>query len=589
MSVMKELCLLLLICWAGTVQCLAGSLMGKIPGKQQECEQAKFVPGYNLAGEGFDIVKMQRKGSYVIDMENWEREGDTCELGVNFYLGGVKQKLPAAMANWRAITDCKREVSSSIYESSESLINTTTSAVTNNWKLGLDLAMNGVKVKTVIGGTDSREATYAIAKSKQDRYSFTRHEVHCSIYRYSLVEDPPLHKQFLISVKKLPTVYDLNTKPAYRNLIDTYGTHFTSQVNLGGKVSAITSIKSCQATMNGLTVTEVKDCLDVEASLSYQFSASLTAELHYCNKLKKKLGTNQSFSSMFSDRQSEIKGGIVNGGDLLFSGALDANTYKEWLESLKTVPDVVHFSLKPLHFLLKSEHPAQPGLKKAVEEYILENALIKKCSESCQIGTRTSKRDHCACVCNSDQSIKSNCCPAGKGLARLQVYGLRAKGLYGDISTKTDGFVEISYDKQVKLTEMIKDDDDPVWPESFEFGPIHINFATKLTFKVYDTDRIVWNKDVLGECSFDLRRGNVSDVCVFQYGTFFFSYTVQCAPSLGGSRCEEYIPSPMSASLAKVFHSRNGMLAGEKWRLELGRNPTNDAADKFGLKRCYGE
>uniref|UniRef100_A0A4W5QZ71 Perforin 1.2 n=1 Tax=Hucho hucho TaxID=62062 RepID=A0A4W5QZ71_9TELE len=586
---MKELCLLLLICWAGTLQCLAGSLRGTIPGNPQECEQAEFVPGYNLAGEGFDIVKMQRKGYYVIDMENWEREGNTCELGINFYLGGAKQKLPAAVAHWRAITDCKRKVSSSIYESSESLINTTTSVVTNNWKFGLDLAINEVKFKTIIGGTDSREATYAIAKSKKDRYSFTRHEVHCSIYRYSLVEDPPLHKQFLNSVKKLPTVYDLNSKPAYRNLIDTYGTHFTSQVNLGGKVSAVTSIKSCQATMNGLTDTAVKDCLDVEASLSYQVSASLTAELHYCNKLKKKLGTKQSFSSMFSDRHLEIKGGVVNGGDLLFSGGLDANAYKEWLESLKTIPDVVRYSLKPLHFLLKSGHPAQPGLKKAVEEYILENALIAKCSESCQIGTRTSKRDHCDCVCNSDQSIKSNCCPAGKGLARLQVYGLRAKGLYGDISTETDGFVEISYDEQVKLTEVIKDDDNPVWPESFEFGPIHINFATKLTFKVYDTDRVVWNKEVLGECSFDLRRGNVSDVCVFQHGTFFFSYTVQCAPSLGGSRCEEYIPSPMSASLAKVFHSRNGMLAGEKWRLEWGRNPTNDAVDKFGLKRCHGE
>ncbi|CAB1351034.1 unnamed protein product, partial [Coregonus sp. 'balchen'] len=552
-----------------TLQCLAGSLRGKIPGTPQECEQAEFVPGYNLAGEGFDIVKMQRKSYYVIDMENWKREGDTCELVVNLYLDGAKQKLPAAMAHWRALTNCKREVSSSIYESSESLINTTTSAVTNNWKLGLDLAMNEVKFKTIIGGTDSREATYAIAK-------------------YSLVEDPPLHKQFLNSLKKLPAVYDLNSKPAYKILIDMYGTHFTSQVNLGGKVSAVTSIKSCQATMNGLTDTAVKDCLDVEASLSYKFSASLTAELHYCNEIKKKLGTNQSFSRMFSDRHSEIIGGAVNGGDLLFSGGLDANAYKDWLESLKTIPDVVHYSLKPLHFLLKSGHPALPGLKKAVEEYILENALIMKCSESCQIGTRTSPRDHCACVCNSDQSIKSNCCPAGKGLARLQVYGLRAKGLYGDISTETDGFVEISYDKQVKITEVIKDDDNPVWPESFEFGPIHINFATKLTFKVYDTDK-VWNKDVLGECSFDLRRGNVSDVCVFQYGTFFFSYTVQCAPSLGGSRCEEYIPSPMSASLAKVFHSRNGMLAGEKCRLELGRNHTNDAVDKFGLKRCHGE
>ncbi|KAL0165650.1 hypothetical protein M9458_037494, partial [Cirrhinus mrigala] len=41
-------------------------------GTSKECEDAPFVPGYNLAGEGFDVVTMERKDSYVINMEKWD-------------------------------------------------------------------------------------------------------------------------------------------------------------------------------------------------------------------------------------------------------------------------------------------------------------------------------------------------------------------------------------------------------------------------------------------------------------------------------------------------------------------------------------
>ncbi|KAL0165641.1 hypothetical protein M9458_037485, partial [Cirrhinus mrigala] len=187
---------------------------------------------------------------------------------------------------------------------------------------------------------------------------------------------------FLEAIKSLPASYDPD---AYRSLITTYGTHYTTSVMLGGQMKAVTAIKSCQAAVSGLTDTAVKDCLDVEASGSYSV-ATVKAEAHFCKEKKKKMGTNEKFSSMFSERQTEIIGGNINGEDLLFSGSSHPDSLKKWLESLKSLPDIVHYSLKPLHFLLSTKHPARKGLKKAVEEYIIQNALMKVCSEPCNIG-----------------------------------------------------------------------------------------------------------------------------------------------------------------------------------------------------------
>ncbi|XP_048849881.1 perforin-1-like [Brienomyrus brachyistius] len=545
-------------------------------GTPEECEKAPFVPGYNLGGEGFDIVKMERKGAYVIDSEQWRNANGTCKLRRNPYLKGPRQKIPIAVVNWRAISKCRMKVSSTVYESSESVVNDSTSSVTNNWKAGLEIPVNpNVKVGVGLGGTHSRDATFAMTKSKQDKYSFTKHQVHCSLYSYSVAIKPPLHKEFLEFINQLPKQYNQNTKTNYRDLIDTYGTHFIKKVETGGKLKSITAIKTCQTAMSGLTDTAVKDCLDVEASATTAMTASIKTEAHHCKELKKKLGSSQTFSSMFSERHSEVVGGNVNSADLLFSGGSDPSTYKSWLDSLKNSPDVVSYSLKPLHFLLPSGHFAIMSVKKAIEQYIIENALLKSCSESCQIGIRSSARDHCACVCNGNGNINSNCCPISKGLATLKVYKMRAKKLYGDHFTKTDGSVLVSYGRQRQRTKIIPDNDNPVWQENFEFGAIKVDMSTKLTFQVYDEDT-TWNSDLLGKCSFDLQRGTVSDTCMFTYGTFFFSYTLTCAPSLGGSTCSGYKPTPMSVSQAKIFDSRNGILARNLWKVEkAGKQPGN--------------
>uniref|UniRef100_A0A3P8T749 Perforin 1.7 n=1 Tax=Amphiprion percula TaxID=161767 RepID=A0A3P8T749_AMPPE len=531
-------------------------------GTLQQCRQADFVPGYNLGGEGLDIVTMKRKGAYVIDTETWNLGNDTCRLYPNSYMNRKIQKVPVAVVDWRSFSKCNLKVSSILYDSAETLVNDSTSSVSNDWKIGLDIPVDpSVTIGVGFGGSHSRAAEFAMKKSKKDRYTFSRHSIYCNFYGYRLATNPPLSHEFQSAVNCLPP-YTVKTGVFYRNLIDTYGTHYITQVLLGGEIKAITSVRTCEATMNGMTATEVSDCLSVEASATFAQTASIKAMTKHCEAEKKKLGSGHSFSSVFNERETEVSGGNIDGVDVLFQGQSNPSVYNSWLNSLKTTPDIVQYNLKPLHTILPSGHPARAGLKREVEQYIKKNAVVKKCSESCLIGHRSDKRDPCACVCNSNQNVKSNCCPAGKGLATLKVFKLYARDLHGDRWTKTDGSVLVKYEDQTKRTVIISNNDNPEWPETFQFGQIKINMMNKLTFSVYDEDTY-WNSELLGSCSFDLRSGVVTDSCMFNHGTFFFSYIVQCAPSLSGHQCQEYTPSPMSPSLAEIFHTRNGILAGK--------------------------
>uniref|UniRef100_A0A3Q1JLF9 Perforin 1.2 n=1 Tax=Anabas testudineus TaxID=64144 RepID=A0A3Q1JLF9_ANATE len=531
-------------------------------GTPQECKDAHFVPGYNLGGEGFDIVTMERKGAYVIDTETWNLGNGTCKMYRNSYMNREKQKVPVGVVDWRTLPKCSLKVSSTVYDSVESLVNDSTSSVSNDWKVGLSIPVHAsVTVGVGFGGSHSRDATFGMQKSKQDRYNFFRHAVFCRFYSYRLATKPPLSQEFKSAVNSLPA-YSRKTEEFYRNLIDTYGTHYIIKVSLGGEIKAITSVRTCQATMNGLSATEISDCLSVEASASFANSASINAMYKHCQAKKKTLGSHQSFSSTYNERNTEVIGGHIDSADILFQSQSNPSVYGSWLSSLKHTPDVVQYSIKPLHTILPRGHPASAGLKQEVEKYIKKNAVLKKCSESCQIGHRSSKRDPCDCVCNSNQNVKSNCCPAGKGLATLKVFKLYAQGLYGDKWTQTDGSVEVSYGDRKKRTIIISNNDNPKWPETFEFGPISINMKDRLKFRVYDEDTY-WNSDLLGECSIELHEGKVSDSCMLKHGTLFFSYIVECAPSLSGDQCQEYTPSPMSPSLAKVFYTRNGVLLGE--------------------------
>lgn len=173
---------LLFLWWAWSPLGLPSSV--SFLGSPQECKNAHFVPGYNLGGEGFDIVTMERKGAYVIDTETWNLGNGTCRLYRNSYMNREKQKVPVAVVDWRTLPKCSLKVSSTDYDSVETLVNDSTSSVTNDWKVGLKVPVDpNVSVGVGLGGTHSRDATFGMQKSKQDRYNFFRHSVYCKFYR----------------------------------------------------------------------------------------------------------------------------------------------------------------------------------------------------------------------------------------------------------------------------------------------------------------------------------------------------------------------------------------------------------------------
>ncbi|XP_038831982.1 perforin-1-like [Salvelinus namaycush] len=534
-------------------------------GRPAECKAALSAPGTNLAGEGFDVVTMERKQAYVIDVDTWRKTNNgACTLCVNPFMDGQTQRLPAAVVDWRPSQKCNMKLASMVYDSSEAFVSSSQTEVDVSWKIGLDVMTPQAKGSVMVGGTHSRAAKTVMSQSKKDKYSFIKQDIHCSYYSYRLLDDPPLHPEFSRSLGLLPPLYTDQTKVDYRRFLDNFGTHFIKKVLLGGRVKSVTSLRVCQAALSGYNENEVKDCLEAEASVATSTgSAELNTETKFCKKDLQKRDTKDRFSSTFKERFTEVVGGQTDGTpDLLFSETgKNSKAFADWSSSLKTIPDVINYSLQPLHLLVKQARK-RAGLKKAVEDYILEHALVKHCSGKCKGGSSSSAHDSCQCVCQASKEMTSQCCPQEKGLAHLTVTVKSARGLWGDTTSKTDGFVKVFVDDKAMQTDVIYNNDNPAWNKALYFENVKLSLASELKFAVYDEDKhwFKWWNDLLGECSVrPILVGPHDSMCPMNHGTLYFSYKVDCAPGLGGPNCGEYVPSGMNSDLSDLYTSRNAL------------------------------
>lgn len=172
---------LVFLCLAWSPLCLPSRV--SYIGTPQECEKARFVPGYNLGGEGFDIVTMERKGAYIIDTETWKLASNgSCRLYRNDYMNGESQKVPVSVLDWRMLPKCQLKLSSQVYDSVEALVEDSTSSVSNDWKVGLSIGTVTASAGVGLGGSHSRASQFGMNKSKQDHCTFTSHSVYCHFY-----------------------------------------------------------------------------------------------------------------------------------------------------------------------------------------------------------------------------------------------------------------------------------------------------------------------------------------------------------------------------------------------------------------------
>ncbi|XP_072299902.1 perforin-1-like [Eucyclogobius newberryi] len=537
-------------------------------GKPKDCLEAEFAPGTTLGGEGFDITKMEPKGAYVIDMNQWKRKDKSCTLCSNPFLENKKQKLPLSVVDWRPKQSCSAKVSSQLHKSSESVVSSTTASIQNNWKVNLDVNVAARSGNLMLAGTNSKMAEYSMEKTKNDKYSFSSQSMSCEFYRYRLSNTPKLHREFKRAVNKLPKAYNAKSKQQFYGLIQKFGTHYITKVQVGGSVMSVTSIRECEASLQGLSVEEVQACLEVEAAASFGSAASAKTEAKHCKSDIQKSDRKSSFASSFNDRFTEIKGGHNTEPDLLFSASKDPSAYKDWLSTLPQHPDIISYALDPLHELLPAQAPARSNLRSAISHYILETGLWRNCSAPCPNGVKTDPRDPCVCQCHNNAAVNTDCCPTERGLARVVITVQRADGLWGDHTTATDGYVKVYRGKSVWRSGVIYNNNNPHFRYVIDWGTVNLA-ENKVRFEVWDEDN-KYDDDLLGECERFLTAGVKDDVCNLQHGRLFFRWHVQCAPNLGGSLCKDYKASPMNPSLKARFRSRHAHPVPEALLQEWG-------------------
>ncbi|OCT59071.1 hypothetical protein XELAEV_18001559mg [Xenopus laevis] len=514
------------------------------PGNPKECEKASFVPGHTLLGEGLNIVTMKRTHAFLLDLQSYKKKNKTCTLCKNIHHQNILEKIPIAMIDWQPQTSCSKSITSSISHSKVTLANQETSSISNDWKVGLNVSDPINKVSMASGGSHSRMAEFATTKSMTDKYQFLSNELQCLFYSFRLSSDAPLSPDFAKTLRQLPASYNAATKEQYHNLISTFGTHYITQAQVGGRFKDVTAVRTCQVAMNSLKISEVKDCLALEAAAATKVktedvSGDMTFNL--CMEKAKELSLGNSFRTNFDERMFEVKGGKATFNLFDEKSGATPEAFSAWMESLKTIPDLVTFSLSPIHNLVRFSGPQKDNLKLAVSNYINRMALHMKCS--CSGNSHQNHNGDCSCFCPATKYVNSECCPTNKGLAHLVLNVDKATGLYGDYFGKSDAYVILKFDDHEEKTKTVWNNDNPVWKDSYPIGMVELSAVKKFTIEVWDED-YGYDDDLLGKCSEPLMSEFKKKTCRLDYGTLSYSLNVTCVTHLQGNFCQDYRPVP---------------------------------------------
>lgn len=209
---------------------------------------------------------------------------------------------------------------------------------------------------------------------------------------------PPVHPQFNRALRRCPH-FNTSTEPDYHRLISSYGTHFIRSMELGGCISALTALRTCELALEGLTrPNEVEDCLAVEAEVSISSRASASPSfMHGGEEEEPQDGT--SFHCRPTGSAITMSGGGHHSTmhDLGAWNQAGPEQFSAWVVfhcRMKSWP--VDYTLEPCTLFCGEPGPAAEALRRAVSKYVTGQGTLRDCNLGlCPPGaTQRTRRTH---------------------------------------------------------------------------------------------------------------------------------------------------------------------------------------------------
>uniref|UniRef100_A0A8C2WGT3 MACPF domain-containing protein n=1 Tax=Cyclopterus lumpus TaxID=8103 RepID=A0A8C2WGT3_CYCLU len=441
------------------------------------CHQASFVPGHNLVGQGYDAVTLKRR-AHVIDVTTYLNPSGSCNLYKNPHHGNVLQKVPVSAGEWRAFSHCNVQYDHTEHNSVRYSPLVASRHEAHNNYVFLQNGLNSLQYDLNYVGSRSDLYKFATAKYQEDYRYFSSHRVTCSHYSYRLSDNPRISHEFYKAFESLPYSYSSSTKTHYRNLINTYGTHYTRQVKTHAHslhspplFSQLIGIIKCS-------------CLN---NIVLHFRLNLGAHIKTCNNILYNQDVSTTYYHGLQNHYTQVVGGNGWSGEFSLIRE-DSQGYINWLKTLTYHPDVVKYSLRSLHELVP-DYKRKIALKAAIQDYLSENAI----RPSIQAGY------------GSQILIPSKCCSQKVWWGQLVVTIIRGWGLSGVAHGNTQTYVETHQ---------------------------------SLTLQVWHKD---YRQDVLlVSCPFNVLRGSHTQKCSSLKGNVEYKYTLTCDQYYTGDQCNQY-------------------------------------------------
>lgn len=353
------------------------------PFKHIVCNKWIVPPNIEHLGLGVDVVTGKTRAS-VINTKSFGGQCRTFFSGVhnNFY------RLPLSVLQYTVTVKVQNSFSDDMFQS--------------KWHYAKEIVNRETATGTTTGfrnynfkETDER--------TRYQRLLVLKNNIELGQFQSNSPRYLPISEEFWKALAKLPAVYDY---AAYRKVLERFGTHYRAAGSLGGSFSVVAKIDEETQRYMLVESSRFEECDRTKRWILF-FPLTIVK----CKKDHSYRERPKGFSNRNEVKRVDLVGGSAQHTEALKVMDLDNPDqnwvmYSNWADSIRSFPEVIKQTLRPLSELVKEVQCAgmkKVYLRRAIEQYLSESDSCH-CRPCANNGLAVMDGDECKCICKPGTS-----------------------------------------------------------------------------------------------------------------------------------------------------------------------------------------